>query len=67
MANTEKRNLNNCLRVVNTLSESEKIKREDNIIKDIKNIFRLRKETDSRATKDIRSLFKIKKENETIN
>ena len=67
MANTEKRNLNKFLRVVNTLSESEKRKREDNIIKDIKNIFRLRKETDNRATKDIRSLFKVKKENETIN
>ena len=43
-----------------TLSESEKIKREDNIIKDTKNLFRLRKQIDKR------NLFRLIKENETI-
>ena len=43
-----------------TLSESEKIKREDNIVKDTKNLFRLRKQIDKR------NLFRLIKENETI-
>ena len=43
-----------------TLSESEKIKREDSIIKDTKNLFRLRKQIDKR------NLFRLIKENETI-
>ena len=42
-----------------TLSESEKIKREDNIIKDTKNLFRLRKQIDKRN-------LRLIKENETI-
>ena len=45
---------------MNTLLESEKRKREDNIIKDIKNLFRLRKERDNSATKDIKNLFRLK-------
>ena len=60
------RNLNRILRAVNTLTESKKRKREDNIIKDIKNVFRLRKEIDSSATKHIRNLFRLKKENEAM-
>ena len=48
-----------------TLSESEKRKREYNI-KDIKNLFRLRKEIDNNATKDIRDLFRLKKGNKTM-
>ena len=51
---------------MNVLSESEKRKREDNIIKDIKNFFRSRKEIDNSATKDQRNLFRPKKENEAI-
>ena len=42
-----------------TLSESEKIKREDSIIKDTKNLFRLRKQIDKRN-------LRLIKENETI-
>ena len=41
--NTQKTKLNQILEVVNTFSELEKRKREENIIKDIKNLFRLRK------------------------
>ena len=53
---------------MNALSESGKRKREDliNIIKYIKNIFRLRKEIDNSTTKYIRNLFRLKTENETI-
>ena len=48
------------------LAESEQRKREDNFIKDIKNIFRLRKEIYNSAAKDIRNLFGLKQENKTI-
>ena len=53
---------------MNALSELGKRKREDiiNIIKYIKNIFRLRKEIDNSTTKYIRNLFRLKTENETI-
>ena len=37
------KNLNRILGVVNALSESEKTKGEDNVIKDTNNLFRLRK------------------------
>ena len=47
---------------MNDFSEYEKRKREDNIIKDMTNLFRLRKEIDNSATKDIRNLFRLKKE-----
>ena len=55
-------------------SKLEKNKKvEDNIIKDIKNLFRLRsenkkrtkKELDYTAIKDIRNIFRLKKENKT--
>ena len=39
---------------------------EDNIIKDVKNLFRLKKlkqETSDTAIRDIRNLFRLKKEN----
>ena len=62
----QKINLNRIVGAVNTLPESEKRKREDNIMKDIKNLFRLRKEIDNSATKDIRNLFRLKKQNKTI-
>ena len=52
--------LNRILTAVNALLESEKRKREDNIIKDIKNLFRLRKERDNSATKDSKNLFRLK-------
>ena len=58
--NAQKINLNRILGLMYTLSESEKIKREDNIIKDTKNLFRLRKQIDKR------NLFRLIKENETI-
>ena len=34
---------------------------EENIIKDIRNFFRLKKEIDDTALKDIRNLFRLKK------
>ena len=49
---------------MNAISDSEKRKR-GNVIKDIKNLFRLRKEIDSRATKNVRNLFRLEKERET--
>ena len=39
---------------------------EDNIIKDVRNIFRLKKEIDDTTIKDKRNLFRLKKENEVI-
>ena len=38
----------------------------DNVIKVVRNLFRLKKEIDDTATKDIKILFRLKKENETI-
>ena len=35
---------------------------EENIIKDIRNLFRLKKEQNDTAIKDIRNLFRLKKE-----
>ena len=45
---------------MNALSESEKRKGKDNIIKII-NLFKLRKGINNRATKDIKSLFRVKR------
>ena len=39
---------------------------EENIIKDIRNLFRLKKELNYTAIKDIRSPFRLKKENKAI-
>ena len=45
----------------------KKIKKiEDNIIKNVRNHFRLKKEIDDTTVKDIRNLFRLKKENEAI-
>ena len=49
------------LDVVNALSYLEERKKEDNMIKDIKNLFRLRKEIDNCVIKDIRNICRIKK------
>ena len=43
-----------------------KIKMEDNVIKDVRNLFRLKKVIDDKATEDIRNLLKLKKEKESI-
>ena len=56
-----KNNLNQILGVVNTLSESQKRNREDDIIKAIKNICRFRKETNNSATNDLRNIFRPRK------
>ena len=37
-----------------------------NIIKDVRNLFRLKKEIDVTAIKDIRDIFRFKKETEAI-
>ena len=39
---------------------------ENNIIKDIRNLFRLKNEINDTATKYMRNLFRLKKENEGI-
>ena len=45
----------------------KKIKKiENNIIQDVRNLFRLKQEINDTAIKDIRSLFRLKKENEAI-
>ena len=46
---------------MNTLSESQKRNREDDIIKAIKNICRFRKETNNSATNDLRNIFRPRK------
>ena len=51
---------------MNALSYLEERKKEDNIIKDIKNLPRLRKAIDDSATKHIRNLFRRRKGNKTI-
>ena len=39
---------------------------KENIIKDIRNIFKLKKELNYRAIKDIRNLFRLEKQTDTI-
>ena len=39
---------------------------EENIIKDTRNLFRLKKELDYTAIKDIRNLFRLERETKTI-
>ena len=46
------------------LEKNKKI--EDNIIKDVRDPFRLKKEIDDTTIKDIINLFSLKKENEVI-
>ena len=41
-------------------------KRENKIIKDVKNLFNLKKEIDDKRIKSIRNFFRLKKENEPI-
>ena len=41
-------------------------RREDIIIKDVKNLFRLKKEKGNKVIENIRNLFRLKKENEAI-
>ena len=36
---------------------------DENIIEDVRNLFRLKKEIDDTTIKDIRNLFRLKKEN----
>ena len=52
--------------MMNILKLEKDEKREDNIIKNMKNLFRLRKEIDNSGTKNIRNLFILKNENEEI-
>ena len=42
-------------------SWKRQIKIEDNTIKDVRNVFRLKEEIDYTTVKDIRNLFKLKK------
>ena len=49
----------------NSRIEKDK-KTENNMIKDIKNIFRLKKEINDTTIKDIRNLFRLKKEYKAI-
>ena len=43
-----------------------KIKIEDNIIKDVRSLFRLKKEIDDNTVTNIRNPFNLKKENKAI-
>ena len=63
--NAQKINFNRIVGAVNALSESEKRKTEDNM-KDIKNLFRLRKQIDNKHNYRYNKSFQTKKENETI-
>ena len=58
--NAQKINFNRTVGAVNALSESEKRKRQDNM-KDIKNLFKLRKEIDNSTIIGIINLFRLKK------
>ena len=49
---------------VEVLKKIKEIK--DNIIKDLRNLFRLKKEIDDTTIEDIRNLLRLKKENEAI-
>ena len=62
----QKMHLNRILVAMNALSYLEERKKEDNIIKDINNLSRLRKAIDDSTTKDIRNLFRRRKGNKTI-
>ena len=62
----QKMHLNRILVAMNALSYLEERKKEDNIIKDIKNLFRLKKAIDDSTTKDARNLFRRRKGNKTI-
>ena len=42
------------------------MKNKYKIIKDVRNLFRLKKELDDNTIKDIRNPFRLKKENEKI-
>ena len=68
--NAQERNLRRILRAENALLDSEKRKREDNIIKYVRNLFRYKKEINNSAitsdSKDERNLFRLKKEKEVI-
>ena len=63
-----KKNLNRIVGTMKPLLELGMRKRKDNIIKDIENLFRLKKNIYiyNSLTKDIRNRFRLKKENETI-
>ena len=45
--------------------EKEKQK-ENNIIKDVRNLFRLKNEMDDTTIKDVRNLFRLSKENKAV-
>ena len=71
--NAQEKNLNRILGAEETLLDLENRKqfkkgeeREDNIIKDVKNLFRLKKEVDDKTVKSIRNIFRLKKENKAI-
>ena len=46
--------------------KKKKKKIEDNIIKDVRNLFTLQNEIDDTAIKDIKNIFRLKKENDAI-
>ena len=64
--NAQKVNSNRISGAVKALSDVQERKREDNIVKDVKNLFRLKKEIDNNPLKDMSNLFRLKKENEAI-
>ena len=51
---------------MNRLRHDEDSRIEENIIKDVRNLFRLKKEENDNIIKNIRNPFRLKKENEAI-
>ena len=51
---------------MNRLRHDEDSRIEENIIKDVRNLFRQKKEVDDNIIKNIRNPFRLKKENEAI-
>ena len=54
------------MKKINNNNNNNNNKTENNIIQDVRNFFRLKKEINDAATKNIRNLFRLKKENEAI-
>ena len=59
--NVQERSLRRVLGEENTLLGTEEGQREDNIIKEVRNLFRLKKQTNNDVIKDIRNRFRLTK------
>ena len=57
----QERSLRRVLGEENTLLGTEEGQKEDNIIKEVRNLFRLKKQTNNDVIKDIRNRFRLTK------